>query len=180
MVAVTVARCVVDLVSDFDCVGVSGSRSLPGQSVAVLRWLLTRLSPGCLVITGCARGADEIARECAPEAIVYHADTSLGRGGFAARSIAVVGAVAERSGLWICFPASACPSGLSPSRSSSRCFCGSGSGTWASAAYAAGLGLPVLIWLPDGLGVPAWGFVELGRGWFFRRSESEPVQVSLF
>jgi hypothetical protein len=178
--AFCVSQSLVELVGEFQCVGVSGSRSLPAQSVAVLRWLLARLSPGCLVITGCARGADAVAREVAPEALIYHADVSLGRGGFAARSVAVVGAVAEQSGLWVCFPASSCPSGLSPSRSSSKCFSGSGSGTWASAAYAAGLGLPVLIWMPEGLEAPTWGFEALGRGWFLRRNESENIQISLF
>jgi hypothetical protein len=178
--AILVGQSLTELVSGFSCVGVSGSRALPAQSVAVLRWLLARLSPSCLLITGCARGADAVAREVAPEAMIFHADVSLGRGGFAARSVAVVRAVEERSGLWVCFPASSCPSGLSPSRSSSRCFSGSGSGSWASAAYAAGLGLPVLVWLPEGLGVPTWGFEALGRGWFLRRNESENVQISLF
>lgn len=178
--ALLVGQSLVDLVSSFSCVGVSGSRSLPAQSVAVLRWLLVRLSPGCLVVTGCARGADAVAREVVPETLIYHADVSLGRGGFAARSVAVVRAVEERSGLWVCFPASSCPLGLSPSRSSSRCFSGSGSGSWASAAYAAGLGVSVLVWLPEGLSVPSWGFEALGRGWFLRRNGSENMQISLF
>jgi hypothetical protein len=36
-------------------------------------------------------------------------------------------------------------------------------------ALACGLGVPALVWLPAGVGVPSsWGFVSLGSGWFFR------------
>gem|GEM_PF-3966729 len=42
--------------------------------MAVLRGLLARLSPSCLMVTGGDRGADAGAREVAPETLIYHAD----------------------------------------------------------------------------------------------------------
>lgn len=70
----------------------------------------------------------------------------------ASRSAALVSAVAASgpgAGL-VGFVSSPCPESLVPSRFRSACFSGSGSGSWASLAYAAGLGLPVVVF-PVGL-----------------------------
>lgn len=107
-----------------------------------------------------------------------------------ARSVRMVQAVAA-GGAGSClvgFVSSPCPQAkrrgggqpLSPSSSSSRCFSGYGSGTWASLAFAAGLGLPVIVfccgiipgealprwwpgqWVPAGVGFPwlqGWRFI---------------------
>lgn len=111
-----------------------------------------------------------------------------------ARSVAMVQAVAA-GGAGSClvgFVSSPCPQAkrrgggqpLSPSHSSSRCFAGYGSGTWASLAFAAGLGLPVIVfccgitpsealprWWP-GQWVPAGASGPWVQGWRFipRRS----------
>lgn len=59
----------------------------------------------------------------------------------------VVGSVvaaAPRPGL-VAFPTAAAPAALAPSASAAACFAGYGSGTWATAAYAVGLGLPLVL-----------------------------------
>jgi hypothetical protein len=87
--------------------------------------------------------------------------------------------VAAAGGLWAAFPASPCPAGLVPSGQSSRCFCGTGSGTWASLAFAVGLGLPCLVFLPSGIAAPSgWGLQPVGGGWF--HFAPAIVQPSLF
>jgi hypothetical protein len=151
--------------SSFAVVGFSGSRSVVPAAVGAA---LSRVAASARVGVGCAEGVDRAVRsEWGGELEVLQADRSLGRGGFARRSAAVVAAVAAADGCWVCFPSGACPEVVAPSSSASRCFCGGGSGTWASAAYAVGLGCPVLCWLPEGIACPeGWGFVALGRGWF--------------
>ena len=123
------------------------------------------------VSVGCARGVDQAVRSALPPArvrVFRAAAFGSGRGAFAVRSAALVRSVARaRSALFVCFPGRACPAGLVPSASARACFCGLGSGSWASLAFAVGLGIPALIWLPIGVAVPAgWGFRPLGGGWF--------------
>lgn len=155
-------------------VGFSGSRS--SVPAAVCRSVAGVVGAvGCPVFVGCARGADAVFRGFFPGASVLAAASfGSGRGSFAARSVACVRAVAVAGagsagsflgGLWVSFPSGPCPFGLLPSASSSRAFCGSGSGSWASAAFAVGSGLPVLVfgWAPPA----GWGFVSLGGGWWF-------------
>lgn len=169
------------LVSGFSAFGFSGSRSLSPASVAALRSLAGLVPSGAAVSVGCARGADSVARSLFPAAQVFSVSSGsfgVGRGAFAARSVACVRSVAP-GGLWCFFPASPCPAGLLPSPSSSRCFCGLGSGSWASAAFALGSGLSVVCFLPPGVSAPAgWGFVPLGSGWFVVRPAA--AQLSLF
>lgn len=145
-------------------VGFSGSRSVvPGVVPAVAARVA---SLGCPVFVGCAAGVDAAFRAAFPSARVFSASSfGSGRGSFAARSVAVVRAVAVAGGAWVSFPSGPCPAGLLPSASSSRAFCGSGSGSWASLAFAVGSGLPCLVF---GFAPPAaWGFVSLGGGWWF-------------
>ena len=114
--------------------------------------------PSASVVVGCASGIDAAARALRPNASVVRASSyGSGPGALAARSTAVVRAVASGglAALWLAFPASLCPLGLVPSRSSSACFSGHGSGTWASLALAVGLGVPALVFLPSGVPVPA-------------------------
>ena len=148
------------LFSSASVVGVSGSRAPSPASVVVCRWAVGQLAPGASVVTGCARGIDAVARLARPSSSVVRASAfGVGRGALAARSVAVVRAVAAGgpSALWLAFPSGSCPVGVLPSRQSSACFSGHGSGTWASLALAVGLGVPALVFLPAGVPAPsAW------------------------
>lgn len=178
-----------DIFARFSCFGFSGSRA-PGGAIAVsaLSATAAAVPAGSRVVVGCARGVDAFFRTAFPDAEVFEVASGrwgVGRGAFAARSVACVRAVAAAGGLWVSFPASACPSGLSPSASSSRCFSGSGSGSWASLAFALGSGVPCLVFCPGE--VPSgWGLAPVpgAPGWFGCQvalgSGSAVVQLSLF
>lgn len=159
--------------------GFSGSR---GAAPAVCAAVAAAVPRGSSVFVGCAAGVDAAFRGFFPSASVFFASSfGSGRGSFAARSVACVRAVAAAGGflppLWVAFPSGACPAGLLPSASSSRAFCGSGSGSWASLAFAAGSGVPCLVF---GFAPPAgWGFVSLGGGWWFSGWPSSS-QLSFF
>jgi len=164
---------VLSVFSQAGAFGFSGSRSAVPAVVPVVAAAVASLR--CPVFVGCARGVDAAFRAAFPGASVLAASSfGSGRGAFAARSAACVRAVAVAGagsagsflgGLWMSFPSGSCPAGLLPSATSSRAFCGSGSGTWASAAFAVGSGLPVLVF---GFAPPAgWGFQSLGGGWWF-------------
>lgn len=149
--------------------GFSGGRRLsPVFRPVVVGVVGAVLASGRAVAVGCAGGADAFVRSVAPAAVVFSvAALGSGRSALARRSAALVQAVAaggSGSGL-VVFPASPCPSGLSPSASASACFCGLGSGSWASAAFAVGLGLPLVVF-PCGFSeLPPWGvWVPAGSG----------------
>lgn len=174
-------------------VGVSGSRAPSPASASVCRWAVGQLAPGASVVTGCARGIDGVARLARPSASVIQASAfGAGRGALAARSVAVVRAVASAgpSALWLAFPSGPCPAGLVPSRQPSACFAGHGSGTWASAALAVGLGVPALVFLPSGVAAPpasgpgAWPLVPVpgcaGPRGSWLRFRPPVVQSALF
>ena len=150
-------------------VGFSGSRRLSlSFAPAVAGVVGSVLAAGRSVAVGCAAGADAFVRSVAPGALVFSvAAFGAGRGAFAARSVALVRAVAAGgpgSG-FVVFPGASCPAGLSPSARSSACFCGLGSGSWASAAFAVGLGLPLVVFPCGFSGLPAWGhWVSAGSG----------------
>lgn len=159
---------VCSLLGSASVVGFSGSRSVcpPAGLVASVAGCV---SPVASVSVGCAPASDLAFRVAFPSASVFFASSfGSGRGSFARRSVACVGSVAGvAGGLWVSFPAVACPAGLLPSASSSACFCGSGSGSWGSLAFAVGSGVRSLVWLPVGVFPPAgWGFVPLGLGWW--------------
>lgn len=150
--------------------GFCGSRSAV-PPVPVWAGVLGSLPASPSVSCGCVGGLCALARSSFPSAAVFSASAfGGGRSGFARRSVALVQSVAASPRpLWVSFPARPCPAGLVPSASPSRCFAGFGSGSWASAALAAGLGVPVLMWLPAGVVPPAsWSFVSLGGGFFHR------------
>jgi hypothetical protein len=177
----------VSIFSQFSCFGFSGSRRWVG-SFAALRAAAGFVPTGCRVVVGCAAGVDEFFRGAFPSAQVVAVSSGqwgVGRGAFAARSIACVRAVAGNGGLWVSFPSSACPAGLLPSSSSSRCFSGSGSGSWASLAFALGSGVSCLVFLGS-LPAPAgWGLSPVPGcpGWFGcsgALGSPAVVQLSLF
>jgi hypothetical protein len=159
-------------------VGFSGSRSAAPPVLSSVLCLRARSS--ALSFVGCAAGVDSsVRRGLSSSAVrVFSASSfGVGRGAFAARSVAFVRGLAVGGGVLVSFPSAACPVGLFPSASSSRAFCGSGSGSWASLAFAVGSGVPCFVFAP--FGVPSgWGFVALGSGWF--SFSPDAVQSSLF
>lgn len=161
---------VVRALSSARSFGFCGSRSLvPPPSLWSL--VVSSVPSGAPVSCGCVGGLCGLARASFPSALVFRASSfGFGRGAFAARSVALVRSVASSpSPLWVSFPGVPCPAGLLPSSRPGSCFSGSGSGSWASLCFAAGLGVPVLVWLPAPFCPPAaFGFVSLGCGWFFR------------
>lgn len=166
----------------FSVFGFSGSRSSVPSGCSVAASLVPA---GSEVLVGCARGVDAFFRSQFKDATVFSASSfGSGRGSFAARSVAVVRAVERASGLWVSFPSSKSPTGLVPSRSSSRCFCGLRSGSYASLAFALGSGVPCLVFL-DSLSCPVgWGLFRVPGcpGWFCCDSLGgrSAVQLSLF
>jgi len=161
---------VVRVLSGARSFGFCGSRSVvppPPLWASVVAVVPSFASVSC----GCVPGVCALVRGSFSRASVFSAASfGRGRGAFASRSVALVRSV--RSGslpLWVSFPGRACPLGLVPSSVPSRCFCGLGSGSWASLAFACGLGVPALVFLPAGVRPPAgWGLFPLGSGWFFR------------
>lgn len=160
----------VRCLSSASVVGFSGSRSFVAP-LGLLPAVFGAVPSSASVVVGCARGLDFAVRVAFPSARVFSVSSfGSGRGAFARRSVAVVGACSSASSsVWVSFPASPCPAGLVPSASASACFCGLGSGSWASLALAVGLGVPCFVWLAPSVLPPAsWGFVSLGGGWFYR------------
>ena len=147
----------------FPVLGFSGSRSVVPEVLAVV---LRSVAVGAVVFVGDARCVDGAVRSAVPGCQVFRVSGS-GRGAFAARSVRLVRALAADGGVLFSFPGRACPVGLVPSGDSWVCFRGLGSGSWASAALAVGLEVPVCLWLPAGLSVPAsWGLIPVGGGWW--------------
>ncbi len=121
---------VFDIIASHQLVGFSGSRHSLAEPFG------TKIDPyagelaaaavpvGAEVVVGCVAGVDAFFRSRFPAARVLRVDSSLGRAGFARRSIACVEAVSR--GLWVSFPGGVCPAGLFPSASPGRCFSGSG------------------------------------------------------
>ena len=124
------------------------------------------------VLTSCGAGAPSAVAAAFPGCQFFSASApafcGLGRAAFAARAAALVRTLAASpSPLWVCFPGGVCPAAAVPSRSWGSC----GSGSWSECALAAGLGVPVLVFLPVGVVPPSgWGSWSslggfLGRGW---------------
>jgi len=128
--------------------------------------VLPSVVAGCPVLVGCAAGLDSAVRFAVQSAQVFAA-ASQQPGALAARSAALVSAVAGGGGVLVVCPAAgqACPVGVRPGSA----FCGGGSGSWASAALAVQLGAAVLVWSSAPL--PVW-LASVGHspapGWWFR------------
>ena len=169
LVMVMLPSHLVRSLSSASVVGFSGSRSFVAPA-GLLPAVFSVVPASASVVVGCARGLDFSVRVAFPRARVFYAFAyAPGRGAFARRSVAVVGAFSSApSSVWVSFPASPCPAGLVSSPLPAVCFRGLGSGSWASLALASGLGVPCFVWLPPTVSPPAgWGFVGLGGGWFF-------------
>jgi hypothetical protein len=149
------------------CVGFSGSRcGFTGQGEQAFIAAAAVMQSDCRVLVGDARGVDAEVRRWFSAADVFRVCGS-GRGAVAARSIRLVIQVQQFGGSLLVFPGAECPSGLRPSAQPRECFCGLGSGSWASAALAVGLGLPVLLWVPEsGWLLRSWQLEPLGGDWF--------------
>jgi hypothetical protein len=169
--------------------GFSGSRSAVPPVLASVLCLVGTSS--CPVFVGCAQGVDGSVRAelGAHRLQVFTVCRDSGRGGFAARSIEFVRALAASGGSLLSFPSGVCPTGLIPSCSASRCFSGFGSGSWATLSLAVGLGVPCFVFLgsfvaASGWGLVSvlppsgWGLVPLGLGWW--ASSPAPSQSCLF
>jgi hypothetical protein len=171
---------ILSLLAPARCIGFSGSLAPAPASLATLAQLVNALPAGISIIVGDAPGIDQQVRQLIPSARIFFASAfGSGRGAFAARSIACVRAVAAARGVWASFPASLAPVGLRPSSSASACFAGYGSGTWASLAFALGLGLSAIIFLPSDVAAPAgWPLSPVGRGWFVAQPPAQ--QLALF
>jgi hypothetical protein len=158
-------------------VGFSGSRAPSRSSVAAARAAVAAVAAPILV--GDARGIDAVVRSARADARIFRvADYGTGDGAFAARSIACVRAVAC-GGVFAAFPAAPCPAGLRPSSAASACFAGFSAGTWSSLAFALGLGLAAVVYLPEGIEPPAaFGLVSVGAGWWLAAPPAQ--QLTLF
>lgn len=163
-------------------VGFSGARS-PNEDIAEAVLTVGRFLPKSAVFTGDCRGVDAIVRSAVPYARVFRVSNY---GNTAHRSIAMIDELLSfnrqkyGSAVLAVFPARSCPSGLVPSSSSGRCFCGKGSGSWASAAYAIGSGLNTVIYLgSNGKLPPGWENENsyISDGWFVWRPSG--FQLSL-
>ncbi len=140
-------------------VGFCGSRSLPGVFAGQVAAVVAAVAPaGVPVAVGCAPGADSLVRSVCPSAVVFSAARfGSGPGAFAARSAAMVRAVAASpSPVLVGFVSSACPAGIVPAagwRSGAAV-----SGSWSSLALGAGLGVSVgVVWCgPGPVVLPTW------------------------
>lgn len=140
--------------SRFRAVSFSGSRSC-SAAVAAAASVFAFVPPSAAVSVGCASGVDLCVRARFPSASVFSV-SSRRPSAFAVRSAALVSSCVAACGLLIVCPAAACPVGLVPSRSASRCFSGRGSGSWASACFAVGLGGAALVCVPAAVVPPVW------------------------
>jgi hypothetical protein len=165
-------------------VAFSGTRSLAryGATGGEIRKILTKISPDCRILVGCANGVDRIVRENAnPNQLevfsVSNGEYGKGKSSFARRSVAVVQSLPV-GGLLISRPGSVMPpEGVQPRRS----FRGFGSGSWGTAAYAIGMSRDVLLYLPDGELPPQWDGVTwiYVDGWFYGSKLQNHKQVTL-
>ncbi len=148
-------------------------------SLAAVAQIAVVIPASTPVVVGDAAGIDQRARQLVPSARVFFAsDYGNERRSFAARSIACVQACASAGGVWCSFPRGPAPASLRPS-SGSACFAGYGSGTWASLAFALGLGLGVVVFLPSDVAAPAgWPLSPAGGGWFVAQPPTQ--QLTLF
>ncbi len=110
------------------------------------------------VAVGCARGLDAIVRQLVPSAWVFNAESQRPRD-LVKRSASLVKAVAASEfPTMLIWPGCKCPRTVCPSKSVSLCFCGGGSGSWATAAFAAGHGVPLFIFGVQVQSLPlSWG-----------------------
>lgn len=159
---------VSSVVASASAVGFSGSRVAAPGAAAALSAVAALVPPDASVSVGCARGVDSLARGLFPGASVFSVVSGRwgrGRGAFAGRSSACVRSVAVPGGVWVSFPASPCPPGLSPSSSSSRVFGGFASGSAVVSRACLGSGGSVCGLVAVGCFGPRW--LGLGFCWWW-------------
>ena len=114
---------------------------------------------GSTVCVGCAAGLDEQVRRWVGDNAglkVFWASEYPGINyaqKLANRSAGLVQFIHANNGCLIAFPMKACPDGIVPCQTWRSA---KGSGTWGTIALAVGLGLPTMLWLPDGIDAPDW------------------------
>lgn len=154
-------------------VGFSGWRALSGVPLSLLSAVAaSACSSGCAVWVGCCvSGADAAVRSvCSSAGVVprvFRASSSV-PGAVAARSAALVRALAGVGGLLVSAPGVPCPAGVVPARSWRSGACPSGS--WSSLALAVGLGVPVLVVGLPASSLPRWS----GGAWVACSSVGAP------
>jgi hypothetical protein len=142
-------------IADFDYVGFSGSRH--GAPHKLIHSAISKAHEGATICVGCATGVDEQVRlEVGDNASlrVFRAAEYPGATypqKLANRSAALVKFLHENDGCLFALPMKACPNGLFPC---TQWKSAKGSGTWGTIALAVGLGLPTMLWLPNGIQPP--------------------------
>ncbi len=161
------------MLSKYQSIGIGGSRHASPACLEALAEIFAALPAGAQIVATCASGVSAIAA-AHPAALVFRASqfSGLGRAAYAARAAA---AIRHLAGLprpvFVCFPRVPAPAPLRPGlRSWQSC----GSGSWSEVALAAGLSLPVLVFLPAGIQPPAslGAWQPVRPGWFFLPSSS--------
>lgn len=171
---------IADIITNSTLIGFSGSRVLSyRETISAVNEVVKLIPSHAQVHVGDAAGIDALIKDLVPEASVFEAAPRYygDKSAFAGRSIRCVRSVVEPGGLWVAFPNKPCPMGLKPSAIASQCFNGTGSGTWASLAYAVGLGISCLVFLPA-IAPPKWQFQDIGDGWYWLPAAWE--QLTLF
>lgn len=168
---------VSSLLAAAPCVGFSGSRAPAPASLAALGLVVAALPGGAPVLVGDAAGIDLRVRELVPTARVFTADQRTPQQ-LVGRAIACVQACAASRGVWCAFPATTAPVALRPSAAAAACFAGYAAGTWSALAFALGLGLAAVVYLPAGVVAPWPTLAPVGAGWFVAAPPAE--QLTLF
>jgi len=152
----------------------SGSRRLDVSHKPYVQEIVKQiLDAGVQVGVGCASGLDSFVRNTkgfSSQGQVFKVSGNT-PSAYAQRSIKMVSTANHtRCASLLFWPQGSCPAGLLPNMSSSKCFCGKGSGTWATAAFAAGLGMSVYVFGMSKLSLPSswgvWSKTNLYKGGF--------------
>lgn len=156
--------------SDFSCVGFSGSRD--GGPQDLIAGVVGKVRSDALICVGCAKGVDAQVRSlCHDRPLkIFKASEYPGANyavKLANRSSALVGCLIINNGILIAFPNAACPSGVEPCQ---RWRSAKGSGTWGTIALAVGRGLTTIVHLPGALAPPDW-VDRLNGDWYFYLGE---------
>ena len=173
-------------------IGFTGSRHLrPVHRALVGR--LVQAAAGHDICVGCASGLDALVRDAAPGAQVFSVASGAwgdGRGAYAARSRAMVQAIAQtRDPHLVGVVSSPCVPGIVPD---TRWRSGTpASGTWSTIALAIGLQIKTILFVVDDGQLPqwqggTWAMPDTGiwagvqaDGWQWTPKE-QPQQLSLF
>lgn len=163
------------IVEQYTCIGIGGTRNPQGKIRAQeISGVMGTINPNAKIHTGCQKGIDAIVKLwCDLRKIkikvfdVASGKYGEGKGAYARRTIDCIESTKEANGLWVAYTGRECPSKVKPSNKTNKCFNGGGSGTWAGAAYAMGLGMEVLIYIPEKVSPPEeWNLEPIGDLWY--------------